>query len=165
MENNANMTGQNVARKFSKKQLLILGLVLLAIGVGIFLFLRRNKVNYEQASLVKTELYVDPKVEDLASFVSELPYETEGFMIEYYPNSGFYFITLRGKTDQEVNSNKNSANDWIVSHKAFSVQNSFCGQKYQIVLPPKGDNIEVTNLESQLTMPGCHFAKPEYIKP
>lgn len=150
-------------KRITKKHLLVLVLLVLIIGAIIYLFTRGGKSNYEQADLVKTELYIDPKVEDLASFVSELPYETEGFMVEYYPNSSFYFITLRGQTDEELNNNKNKANDWIISHSAFSEKNSFCGQKYQIVLPPKGDNVEVNNLEGMLTMPGCNYAKPENI--
>ena len=161
MENNLDMPNSTNNKRLTKKHLLVLGLVLLVIGVGVYMFTRNNKLDYEQVDLVKTELYVDPKLEDLASFVSELPYETEGYMVEYYPNSGFYFITLQGQTDAEVNNNKNKANDWIVSHTAFSENNSFCGQKYQIVLPPKGDNVEVNNLESMLTMPGCNYAKPE----
>lgn len=84
-------------------------------------------------------------------------------MIEYYPNSGFYFITLRGQNDQEVSANKNKANDWIKSHSVFKDNDSFCGLKYQVVLPPKPQNVEVVDLEKQLTMPGCNFANPEYI--
>ncbi len=146
-----------------RRKLIVIGLVaIMVVGAG-FLLMRRGKTNYEQVSLVKTELYVDPKIEDLASFVSELPYETEGFMVEYYPKSGFYFITLRGSSDQEVNENKNKASEWINSHSAFNQTNAFCGMKYQIVLPPKQSQVDSETLKGQLVMPGCNYAKPENI--
>lgn len=155
----ANKTGAGSNRR----KLIVVGLVaVLVLGTVLFIT-RRGKPDYEQVSLVKTELYVDPKIEDLASFVSELPYETEGFMVEYYPKSGFYFITLRGSNDQEVNENKNKASQWINAHSAFSQTNAFCGMKYQIVLPPKQSQVDLDTLKGQLVMPGCNYTEPENI--
>jgi len=155
-----NAIDTNTNSRISKKTILVVGLVVVLLGIGLFMLFKRSKPNYERADLVKTELYVDPQLKDLASFVSGLPYQTEGFMIEYYPNSGFYFITLRGKSDQEVNDNKNKASDWIYTHTAFAGAKSFCGLKYQIVLPPKPANVEVVDIQKQVTMPGCEYTNP-----
>lgn len=153
-----------IIKKPTKKVVVIVAVLGIVIAGVLLLIFKDNKPKYERVSLVKTQLYVDPDIKDLASFVSELPYETEEFMLEYYPNSGFYFITLRGENDQKVEESKLKADAWIKTHKAFTGNNDFCGLKYQILLPAR-PNVEVVDIEKQLTMPGCNYANPAYKNP
>jgi len=145
-------------KKLTFKKIAVGIFILILVSLTVF-FVKKmfDKPKYERASLVKTELYVDPPLEAQGKIVSQLPYTGEGFTVEYVPTSGFYLFRFQGSKVELVIQARDKAFAWIQSHSGLE-GTKFCGLKYQFI------HQFVENDENQKmigeTFPSCNYTNP-----
>ena len=127
-----NIIEPKVNRIPKKKIAIVFGVLMLAILILFLVKKIGEKPKYEQVSLVKTELYIDPPLEAQGKIVSQLPYTGYGFTVEYVPASGFYLFRLKGSNVDAVSLSRDKAIAWIQSHQGLE-GDKFCGLKYELI--------------------------------
>lgn len=142
--------------KSPTKKYIVLGIialiiVLLAAGAFYIFNQTKNKKPAKPESKKPAAVFSPASAQGQADLISQLPYITDNFTVEYYPSSGYYSFRLRGSNYEEVKKNRDAAYSWIQSKKGFK-NNEFCAFKYNVFFQNIEDNQKVAELT---TFPAC----------
>lgn len=132
---NTNTQIEMPEKKLSKKKYIIgTGiLILILFAVGTIYLAGQNK--NRKADLPETKKIapvVSPApAQKQADLMSQLPYKTDNYVIEYFPYSSYYSFRLKGSTYEQIKKNREAAYSWIKNNDGFK-NNEFCAFKYNI---------------------------------